>query len=71
MCPVPTVLDLDDVGVPELRGEPSVRLRRIAGGETFRMTDHGHIDHGPPVPQLTEAGRQAGPPVASPGSVAA
>lgn len=45
MPPVPAV---DDVGVRELRQNLSVYLRRIAQGETLRVTDHGH-----PVALLT------------------
>ena len=45
---MPTVLDMDDVGVRELRQNLSVYLRRIAKGETLRVTDHGH-----PVALLT------------------
>lgn len=37
-----TVIALDDVGVRELRQNLSVYLRRIAQGETLRVTDHGH-----------------------------
>ena len=43
-----TVIDMDDVGVRELRQNLSVYLRRIAQGETLRVTDHGH-----PVALLT------------------
>jgi prevent-host-death family protein len=43
-----TVIDVDDVGVRELRQNLSVYLRRIAQGETLRVTDHGH-----PVALLT------------------
>ena len=43
-----TVTDMDDVGVRELRQNLSVYLRRIAQGETLRVTDHGH-----PVALLT------------------
>lgn len=43
-----TVLTMDDVGVRELRQNLSVYLRRIAKGETLRVTDHGH-----PVALLT------------------
>lgn len=39
---MPTVLAMDDVGVRELRQNLSVYLRRIAKGETLRVTDHGH-----------------------------
>jgi prevent-host-death family protein len=39
---------MDDVGVRELRQNLSVYLRRIAKGETLRVTDHGH-----PVALLT------------------
>lgn len=42
------VIDVDDVGVRELRQNLSVYLRRIAQGETLRVTDHGH-----PVALLT------------------
>ena len=45
---MPTVLTMDDVGVRELRQNLSVYLRRIAKGETLRVTDHGH-----PVALLT------------------
>lgn len=48
MCYVTTVTALDDVGVRELRQNLSVYLRRIAQGETLRVTDHGH-----PVALLT------------------
>ena len=41
-------IDVDDVGVRELRQNLSVYLRRIAQGETLRVTDHGH-----PVALLT------------------
>lgn len=47
-CYMPTVTDMDDVGVRELRQDLSVYLRRIAQGETLRVTDHGH-----PVALLT------------------
>ena len=43
-----TVAGVDDVGVRELRQNLSVYLRRIAQGETFRVTEHGH-----PVALLT------------------
>ncbi len=43
-----TVTDVDDVGVRELRQNLSVYLRRIAQGETLRVTEHGH-----PVALLT------------------
>jgi prevent-host-death family protein len=39
---------VDDVGVRELRQNLSVYLRRIAQGETLRVTEHGH-----PVALLT------------------
>lgn len=42
------VTDVDDVGVRELRQNLSVYLRRIAQGETLRVTEHGH-----PVALLT------------------
>lgn len=45
---MPPVTDVDDVGVRELRQNLSVYLRRIAQGETLRVTDHGH-----PVALLT------------------
>ena len=45
---MPTVTAMDDVGVRELRQNLSVYLRRIAQGETLRVTDHGH-----PVALLT------------------
>ena len=45
---MPTVLAMEDVGVRELRQNLSVYLRRIAKGETLRVTDHGH-----PVALLT------------------
>ena len=43
-----TVVDVDDVGVRELRQNLSVYLRRIAQGETLRVTEHGR-----PVALLT------------------
>jgi prevent-host-death family protein len=43
-----TVAGEDDVGVRELRQNLSVYLRRIAQGETLRVTEHGH-----PVALLT------------------
>jgi prevent-host-death family protein len=43
-----TVTGVDDVGVRELRQNLSVYLRRIAQGETLRVTEHGH-----PVALLT------------------
>jgi prevent-host-death family protein len=43
-----TVAGVDDVGVRELRQNLSVYLRRIAQGETLRVTEHGH-----PVALLT------------------
>jgi prevent-host-death family protein len=43
-----TVVGVDDVGVRELRQNLSVYLRRIAQGETLRVTEHGH-----PVALLT------------------
>jgi len=42
------VAGVDDVGVRELRQNLSVYLRRIAQGETLRVTEHG-----PPVALLT------------------
>jgi len=42
------VAAVDDVGVRELRQNLSVYLRRIAQGETLRVTEHGH-----PVALLT------------------
>jgi prevent-host-death family protein len=42
------VAGVDDVGVRELRQNLSVYLRRIAQGETLRVTEHGH-----PVALLT------------------
>ena len=57
MCYVLTVLTMDDVGVRELRQNLSVYLRRIAKGETLRVTDHGH-----PVALLTPL-RDTGEPV--------
>jgi prevent-host-death family protein len=45
---------VDDVGIGELRQNLSVYLRRIAQGETLRVTDHGH-----PVALLTPI-RRAG-----------
>jgi prevent-host-death family protein len=48
MCYMTTVTDVDDVGVRELRQNLSVYLRRIAQGETLRVTEHGH-----PVALLT------------------
>jgi prevent-host-death family protein len=41
MCYMMTVTGVDDVGVRELRQNLSVYLRRIAQGETLRVTDHG------------------------------
>ena len=41
MCYMTTVADVDDVGVRELRQNLSVYLRRIAQGETLRVTEHG------------------------------
>jgi prevent-host-death family protein len=43
-----TLETVDDVGVGELRQNLSVFLRRVAQGETLRVTDHGH-----PVALLT------------------
>jgi prevent-host-death family protein len=43
-----TAAGVDDVGVRELRQNLSVYLRRIAQGETLRVTEHGH-----PVALLT------------------
>lgn len=43
-----TVVDVDSVGVRELRQNLSVYLRRIEQGETLRVTDHGR-----PVALLT------------------
>ena len=37
-----TLEPVDDVGVGELRQHLSVFLRRVAQGETLRVTDHGH-----------------------------
>ncbi len=54
---MPTVTAMDDVGVRELRQNLSVYLRRIAQGETLRVTDHGH-----PVALLTPL-RDTGEPV--------
>ena len=54
---MPTLLVMDDVGVRELRQNLSVYLRRIAQGETLRVTDHGH-----PVALLTPL-RDTGAPV--------
>jgi prevent-host-death family protein len=48
MCYMATVAGVDDVGVRELRQNLSVYLRRIAQGETLRVTEHGH-----PVALLT------------------
>ncbi len=48
MCYMTTVAGVDDVGVRELRQNLSVYLRRIAQGETLRVTEHGH-----PVALLT------------------
>ena len=48
MCYMTTVTGVDDVGVRELRQNLSVYLRRIAQGETLRVTEHGH-----PVALLT------------------
>jgi prevent-host-death family protein len=48
MCYMTTVVGVDDVGVRELRQNLSVYLRRIAQGETLRVTEHGH-----PVALLT------------------
>jgi prevent-host-death family protein len=48
MCYMTTVAGVDDVGVRELRQNLSVYLRRIAQGETLRVTDHGR-----PVALLT------------------
>jgi prevent-host-death family protein len=48
MCYMTTVASVDDVGVRELRQNLSVYLRRIAQGETLRVTEHGH-----PVALLT------------------
>jgi len=42
------VAGVDDVGVRDLRQNLSVYLRRIAQGETLRVTEHGH-----PVALLT------------------
>ena len=41
MCYMTSVTGVDDVGVRELRQNLSVYLRRIAQGETLRVTDHG------------------------------
>ncbi len=41
MCYMTTVIGVDDVGVRELRQNLSVYLRRIAQGETLRVTEHG------------------------------
>ncbi len=48
MCYMAAVTGVDDVGVRELRQNLSVYLRRIAQGETLRVTEHGH-----PVALLT------------------
>ena len=48
MCYIMTVTGVDDVGVRELRQNLSVYLRRIAQGETLRVTEHGR-----PVALLT------------------
>jgi prevent-host-death family protein len=37
-----TLNHVDDIGVGELRQNLSVFLRRVAQGETLRVTDHGH-----------------------------
>jgi prevent-host-death family protein len=42
MCYMVRVAGVDDVGVRELRQNLSVYLRRIAQGETLRVTEHGH-----------------------------
>lgn len=43
---------VDDVGIAELRQNLSVYLRRVAQGETLRVTDHGHpVALLRPVPQ--------------------
>ena len=41
MCYMTKVTGVDDVGVRELRQNLSVYLRRIAQGETLRVTEHG------------------------------
>jgi prevent-host-death family protein len=43
-----TLGSVDDVGVAQLRQNLSVYLRRVAEGETLRVTDHGY-----PVALLT------------------
>ena len=45
---MPTLTDVDSVGVRELRQNLSVYLRRIERGETLRVTEHGR-----PVALLT------------------
>ncbi|HEV7656757.1 MAG TPA: type II toxin-antitoxin system prevent-host-death family antitoxin [Mycobacteriales bacterium] len=46
--------DVDDVGVRELRQNLSVYLRRIAQGETLRVTEHGHpVALLTPIPQTS------------------
>lgn len=51
-----TVAGVDDVGVRELRQNLSVYLRRIAQGETLRVTEHGHpVALLTPIPYSSEA----------------
>lgn len=38
---MPTVVDVDSVGVRELRQNLSVYLRRVEQGESLRVTEHG------------------------------
>ena len=45
---MPTVMDVDSVGVRELRQNLSVYLRRVEQGESLRVTEHGR-----PVALLT------------------
>ncbi len=56
MCYMTTVAGVDDVGVRELRQNLSVYLRRIALGETLRVTEHGHpVALLSPIPRSDDA----------------
>jgi prevent-host-death family protein len=50
-----TVQDVDDVGVEDLRENLAAYLRRVADGETLRVTDAGR-----PIALLTSFRRTAG-----------
>jgi prevent-host-death family protein len=56
MCYMTTVAGVDNVGVRELRQNLSVYLRRIAQGETLRVTEHGHpVALLSPIPRSDDA----------------